>query len=247
MNADILVKVHGRDSKDLGRKIDEIDALARTPQEVPPGPPDEKPPGEKPPVEPPVEKLPYFDIGDSSGKAGEVVELSVEGGCALKMDGFHIGGGVGLLPAVERSGYHKFEAIGVKLGAFLTAYLKAEDAIHDQPNHQHYHFWSIFQFMKWEDKSSLPEEWWEYAIGFFSIDQKLIIPPTTIPSGTELFTLHVKILPGTPPGDYEVTCKDVYYYTNSRPRRRDFMYTTNDVPSGHTKLDLEGGKITVVA
>lgn len=253
MNADIVVTIHGRDSADLGRKIEAIDALARMPQEMPPEPDLPSPPI----VKPPIEKAPYFDIGSATGKAGDIVNLVVEAGCRFPITGFHIGGGCGkhLDPDhVEPgfgSGYGKFEAIGVKLGAFLTSYLNAEDLIHDEPNHQHDHFWSAFNMVKSDPHRALPEEWWEYAIGFFSIDQERTVPPTTIPSGTKLFTLNVKILTGTASGTYVVTCLDEHYYTQSRQRRRDFLYTANtDSPfarGGVTKLDLTGGTITVEA
>ena len=240
MNADIVMKVHGRDATDLGKKIAAIDALARTPQEMPtehPGPVDH------PVVDLPDLVAPYFDIGDATGKAGETIELSVEGGCRFLMSGFHIGGGCGLDPRVKRSGYGKFQAIGVSLGEFLRNYLREEDLIHDEPNHQHDHFWSIFNMMNREHRA-LPEEWWEYAIGFFSIDQERDVPPTTIPSGTEIFRLHIKILDGTPPGEYDVTCINEWYFTNSRPRRRGFLYS-GEPSGGYTKLDLQAGKITV--
>lgn len=246
MNADIVVTVHGRDSVDLGRKIEAIDALARMPQEMPPEP---GLPGVPPVVKPPIEKAPYFDIGSANGKAGDIVDLVVEAGCRFPITGFHIGGGVGMIHDIARSGYGKFEAIGVKLGAFLTNFLKAEDMIHDEPSHQHDHFWSMFQFVKSDPHRALPEEWWEYALGFFSIDQERTAPATTIPSGTELFTLKVKILTGTALGTYVVTCLDEHYYTQSTQRRRDFLYTANtDSPfasGGVTKLDLTGGTITV--
>lgn len=199
---------------------------------------------------PPSLPAPYFDIGEATGKAGETVSLSVEGRCRFLVNGFHIGGGCGKLD-VERSGYGLFEAVGVKLGAFLRGYLKAKDLIHDEPMHQHDHFWSVFQMAKWDPSKALPEEWWDFAIGFFSLDQERSAPPTTIPSGTELFTLEVKILPGTAPGEYDVTCRDEWYYTRSHQRRRDFLYTTDRdsefASGGITKLELGGGKIVVVA
>jgi len=219
-----------------------VDGISPGPPVVPPV----VPPG--PPFIPPA--LPYFDIGEATGKAGETVSLSVEGGCRYPITGFHIGGGCGKEP-VQGSGYGIFEAVGTKLGAFLRAYLKAEDMIHDEPMHQHDHFWSTFQMAKWEPSKALPEEWWDFALGFFSLD--LARPPmaTTIPSGTELFTLEVKILPGTQPGEYEVTCKDEWYYTQEHKRRRDFMYTAgreSDFASGGvTNIETLGGKITVTA
>ncbi len=212
----------------------------------PPDPPIVPP---DPPIVPPA-RAPYFDIGEATGKAGETVSLSVEGGCRYPINGFHIGGGCGK-EEVQGSGYGIFEAVGAHLGFFLRSYLKTKDLIHDEPMHQHDHFWSTFQMAKWEPSKALPEEWWDFAIGFFSLD--LARPPmaTTIPSGTELFTLEVKILPGTQPGEYEVTCIDEWYYTQSHQRRRDFMYTAgleSDFASGGvTNIETFGGKITVTA
>ncbi len=244
MNSDIIVTVYGRDHAEFGRKVEAIDAIARTPQELPPGPIDPHPPVLPPIGLPPIIKppptipKPYFDIGDATGKPGDVVELSVEGGCRFPMRGYHIGGGLG--------GYGKFEAVGAKLGPFLTNYLEAEGMVHDEPNHQHEHFWSIFQ-MAQKKNGAHPTEWWEYAIGFFSLGQERIVPPTTIPSGTLIFTLQVRILAETPPGKYPFTCEDEHYFTTNRQRRRDFLYTTDsDVSrSGITKLELTGGTITV--
>lgn len=193
---------------------------------------------------------PYFDIGEARGKAGETVSLRVEGGCRFPITGLHIGGGCGKLDE-ERPGYGLFEVVGAKLGDFLRAYLRAEDMIHDEPMHQHDHFWSVFQMAKGEPDKALPEEWWDFALGFFSLDERNQASPTTIPSGTELFTLEVKILPDTAPGEYEVTCLDEHYYTQSQRHRRDFMYTADRdsefARGGVTKLKLHGGKITVTA
>lgn len=256
MNADIIVKVHGRDSTDLVRKIAAIDALARTPHELPSGPV-EIPPADPPieivrPVDLPVLVAPYFDVGEATGKAGEIVELSIEGGCPYEMNGFHIGGGCGLLPDVPRSGYGKFEAVGFKLGPFLREYLESEDLIHDKPMHKHDHFWSVFQFAKARPHRALPEEWWDASCGFFSLDQaRGGISPITIPSGTEILTVSIRILPDTAPGEYIVTCKDEWFFTQSHRRRRDFMFTvTRDSPfarGGITKLQTFNGKITVLA
>ena len=243
MNADVIVTVHGRDPADFGRKVEAIDAIARAPQEIPPGP--TIPPVILPPIGPPVPvpPKPYFDIGDGRGKAGDTVELIVEAGCRFQTNGFHIGGGCGLLEDVPQSGYGRFEATGAKIGKFLWDYFKTHGLIKDNPAQSPlYHH--DFQMVKHNSLKPLPEEWWQYTVLFFSITPQLQAPPTQIPSGTELFTVKIKILPGTPPGEYTVTCLDEYYYTHSRPRRRDWMFT-GEVSGGYTKLDLRGGKITV--
>ena len=198
----------------------------------------------EPPVAPPA-RVPYFDVGEATGEPGETVGIVVEAGCIHPMSGFHIGGGVGLNPAEPRSGYGKFEAIGVKLGPYLRRYLKDEGAIHDQPDHVHDHFFSTFQFMDWDHAGALPEEWWEFALGLFSIDQARTLPPVPIPSGTHLFTLQIQILPTTAPGEYELTCKDEWYYLKSRIRRRNLEYTGEG--QGFTKIETFGGKIIVKA
>lgn len=260
--ADIMVKVHGRDATDLGQKIAAIDALARTPAAVADLPIDV--PGVDPPddptLDPPVLVAPYFDIGDAAGKAGDVVELSVEAGCRFKTNGFHVVGGAGLLADVPQSGYGKFRAIGVSLGSFLTAYFKSQGLIvntEDEalPPKWADQYWSLFHFINHAPQQDppqhpFPEEWWEYHVGFFSINQEKYAPPIQIPSGTELFRLKIQILEGTDPGEYEVTCKNEHYWTHERPRRRELMFNTaSDSPfarGGITKLELLGGKITVI-
>ncbi len=193
-----------------------------------------------PPVPPPLDRPPYFDIGDAHGAPGEFVTLSVEAGCRYPMVGCHIGGGL--------AGYGKFEAVGVTLGPFLTAYLKAEDMIHDKPMHQHQHYWSMFQMVS-HAKGALPTEWWDFGLGFFSLDQERRVPATTIPSGTELFTLRVKIFRSTKPGVYTLSCLDEAYYRQNRHRRLDFLFMagrdSDFARGGITKLDLTGGTITV--
>jgi hypothetical protein len=203
------------------------------------GPSQPQPP--PPPPAPPPSRVPYFDVGDGEGRPGEIVEISVEAGCASPMSGFHIGGGVGVLPNVERSGYGKFQAVEVSLGKYLTTYLTARGAIENGVEK----FWSIFQFVNWEEHSSLPEEWYEYAVGFFSLSQERTIPPIPIPGGTELFTLKIRILPGTPDGQYTLTCKDEYYYTNSRQRRRDFLFTNDQ--QGISAIETFPGLLRVKA
>lgn len=233
------VNVQAYNDAEIGRKVREIKRIAAEPIDEDGDDEEEEPP-------PPTESLPYFDIGEATGKAGKVVRLPVEGGCHFEQSGFEIGGGVGKLD-VARSGYGLFEAVGVTLGPFLRGYLEAEDAIHDEPNHQHDHFWSVFQFVKRgvAPSNPLPEEWWRFAMGFFSIDQKRNIPPTWIPEGTEILTLHVKILDGTAPGEYEVTCKNEWYYTNAKIRRKKFEF----VGGGDRKIrkiETFPGKITVI-
>lgn len=253
MQADVAVTVHARDARTLGERIEFIQEYARMPDlpDVPnvPDRPDRPEVPDKPQV-----PTPYFDIGDATGKPGDVVTLSVEGGCLQHATGFHIGGGVGLDPEVERSGYGKFVAKGTKLGSFLRSYLKAQGLIveeeRDGQKVEVDQYWSIFQFFKYVAKAQsnpLPEEWWEYAVGFFSMEQERFADAVQIPNGTELFTLDVQILPETKPGEYVVTCKDEWYYATGRPRRRDFLYTseTDGPPGGWTKIETNGGTITV--
>lgn len=193
------------------------------------------------PATPTKERIPYFDIGDATGKPGTTVDVLVEGGCLHPMTGFHACGGAGKTDEA-RSGYGNFRATGVTLGPFLRRHLKDQGAIHDEPDHVHDHFWSRFQFFDWS-KRALPEEWWEFAFALFSIDQKRTLEPFSIPSGTHLFTLHIEIILGTKPGVYELTCLDEHYYLNSRLRRRDLEYTYK--PQGFTKVETFGGKLTV--
>lgn len=202
------------------------------------------------PAAPPAVRTPYFDVGKATGKAGESVWVTVDAGCLYHMDGFHIGGGVGLLlvngAPVLRASYGKFRATQVRIGDYLAKQLAAQEVIHTMENagHEHDHYWSSFQFFD-AKKRPLPEEFWEFALAGFSIDQRRTIEPFTIPSGTELFQLKIEILPGTEPGEYLLTCADERYYTQSHQRRRDYTYTFK--PQGFTKIDTYPGKLTVVA
>ncbi len=200
-------------------------------------------PGKPPEEPPPTTRQPYFDIGDGQGRAGDIVRIPVFGGCRLRINGFHIGGGVGKTDE-DRSGYGKFEAVGADLGIFLLDYLTA--------NNLQQSYWADFEMVKHEPHGALPEEWWQYAMAFFSIDQaKAPLPPIQIPVDTLLLTLRIKILDGTPPGDYELTCKDEHHYSREKRRRKDWLYTTDtDSPlasGGVTQVDLQGGKLTVIA
>jgi hypothetical protein len=204
------------------------------------------------PPPPPTVRRPYFDIGDGEGKPGEVVEIVVEAGCVHPINGFHIGGGVGLLPNVERSGYGLFRGVGVKLGPFLRGYLMEQDLLHDEPFHRHDHYWSGFQFIQARPSRPFPEEFWEYAIGFFSLDQQRAgIDPVAIPGGTELFTLQIEILDGTPEAQYTLTCEDEHYWTHGRVRRRDYLFTANAespfASGGVTKIETFPGLLRVRA
>lgn len=249
MKTDIVVTVVAPDTGSLAEKIDAIEKVAAAAARP------SDPPDKEDPVEPPALRKPYFDIGDATGKAGDVVEIVVEAGCRHHTNGFHIGGGVGKTDE-ERSGYGKFEAVGVKLGKYLHDYFKSQGLIVTTNNQEVDEYWSIFQFLKYAPHADhkgnpLPEEWWEYAVGFFSMQQERTVEPIQIPSGTELFTLSIRILPSTAPGEYELTCLDEHYYTTSRHRRRDFMFTAGRESEfsrgGITHVDLFGGKITVTA
>lgn len=252
MKTDIVVTVLAPDSIGLARKIESIEAIASV--GVPPSVDPPIDPPIDPPVDPPSVVKPYFDIGDASGKPGDIVELVVEAGCRYLTNGFHIGGGCGKQNE-PRSGYGMFEAVGVDLGDYLTAYLKSVggiEKVQDGAGERWVdNYWSIFQMVRHDPNRALPEEWWEYAMAFFSMSKEENWDPIVIPSGTELFTLKVRILPGTQPGEYEVTCKDEHYWVHSRPRRRDFLFTANRdsefASGGITKLELFGGKITVTA
>ncbi len=177
-------------------------------------------------------KIPFFDIGDAIGKVGDRVLVPVYAGCVYDMTGFHIGGGTG--------GYGKLRALGVKLGLLLTEYLTAQGAIVDGEER----FFSKFQFVNWEDHGALPaEEWWEYALGFFSLSDERTIPGIPIPSGTELFSVEFEILPQDV-GETWLSCKDEHYFTQTRRRTRKFTYT--GLPGGFSEIDTTGGKITVI-
>ena len=204
------------------------------------------------PPPPPKIRTPYFDIGDGEGAPGDVVDIVVEAGCVHEIIGFHIGGGVGMLPFVARSGYGKFKAIGAKLGPFLRGYLQEQDLLHNEPFHRHDHYWSAFQFIDGAAHKALPEEFWELGVGFFSIDQKRGgVPPVTIPGGTELFSVRIQILEGTPDGQYVLTCKDNHFYTSSRQFRRDYLFTANPASDfargGVTEIETLPGLLRVKA
>lgn len=257
MNADIVFKVHGRDPADLGRKIETIDAIARTPQEVPPGLPGEIPPlvpPAKPPAKPPAEtpdppttRQPYFDLGDAQGKVGELVSIPMLGGCRHPVNGLHIG--IGL------DGYGKFEMEGFTLGEFLTDYMKAQGLIVEKVDGSGKwvdHYWSGWNMVKNDPHRALPTEWCDVVVATFSLSQKSgPTPPIQIPVDTELFTFQIRILEKAALGEHELVCKDEYFYTHSRQRRRDFLYTTDRdsefARGGVTRIDTQGGKITVVA
>lgn len=208
----------------------------RGPQVAPP--PGQGPGEVEPPILlPPTTRTPYFDIGDGHGSAGETVMIPVTGGCRFPINGFHIGGGCGKLDE-PRSGYGLFQATGVILGEFLQSYLTA--------NNMGDAFWSIFQFVQHEPNKALPEEWWEYAMAFFSISQsRPPLPSIHIPADTLLFTLQIKILEATPPGEYILTCEDEHYYTHFVQRRRKFLWTNTE--QGVDDIDTHGGKLTVIA
>jgi len=194
-------------------------------------------------VKPLPARTPYFDVGEAKGAPGDIVDIVVEAGCLYPMSGFHIGGGVGKTEE-ERSGYGKFVASGAVLGPYLQRYLKADDAKrHNSPDEVGDHYFSTFKFMDWDHAGALPEEWWEFVLGLFSLEHEATLPPVPIPAGTHLFTLRIVILPTTPPGVYELTCRDEWYYLNSRIRRRDFTYTNDE--QGFTNIETFGGKITV--
>ena len=204
----------------------------RGPQVAPP----EGTESETPSVPPPTTRQPYFDLGDGEGKAGDIVVLEMVGGCRHPVNGFHIGAGL--------AGYGKFEAQGATLGPFLQAYFDAND-MGDA-------YWSGFNMVKTDPHRALPEEWWDYAVASFSIGQsRPPLPPIRIPVDTVLFTVQIKIFEGLAPGVYDLSCKDEYYYTQNKQRRRDFLYTTDRdsefASGGVTKVETSGGKLTVIA
>ena len=189
-------------------------------------------------------EIPYFDIGDATGAPGETVEVPVEAGCLEDVTGFHIGGGVGLDIDEERSGYGKFRAVGAKLGPYFQRYLRAEDAkLHDQLDEVGEHYFSKFNFLSARPHRALPEEWWEFLVGLLSIEHRTMLGTIKIPFGTHLFTLMIEIHASTPPGEYELTCKDQCYFTHSRRRRRKFEFTNER--QGFTKIETFGGLLKV--
>jgi hypothetical protein len=187
-------------------------------------------------VAPPTEPAgPFFDIGDATGKKGDEVLVSVYGGSVLPMSGFHIGGGCGLNPNVERSGYSNLRAKGVHLGSYLTDYLTSHDALSSA--------FQRFEMIEWgEVNHPLPEEWWQYALGFFTLSGGQIIPPIPIPQGTELFQVSFEILTDKP-GELGLTCINNHYYTQKKRRRRAWCYTGEG--QGQHRVDCNGGKLVV--
>ena len=237
------VKVQTKHDGEISRKLRAIARIAAEPIEIAePSDGGDKPADPLPPAAPPA-PVPYFDIGDATGSPGETVEVPVQAGCLHPMTGFDIGGGVGLR-GDARSGYGKFRAVGAKLGPFLTRYLKVQDAhLHDKPDEVGQHYFSRFEFADWDQHEALPEEWWRFMVGLFSLEHKVTLDPIPIPIGTHLFTLMIEILSKTPPGEYELTCKDEWYYRQELQRRLDFTWTYS--PQGFTKIETFPGKITV--
>lgn len=188
----------------------------------------------------PTQRVPYFDVGNATGKPGETVSVSVEAWCPHHIDGFHIGGGVGKTDE-PRSGYGKFRAVGVELGDYLKNYFTARGGYNDDGIPK---FFNEFQFIDWYTHQALPEEFWEYGLGFWSTGSAEQYEPIPIPAGTKLFSVKIEIFPGTPPGEYELTCKDNHYYTQDRIKRRNYEYTYK--PQGFTAIECFSGKLTVV-
>lgn len=190
--------------------------------------------------------IPYFDVGDAKGSPGDTVSIEMFAGSPIPIDGWHLCGGVGKTDE-PRSGYGLFQAVGVTLGTFVEEYLKA-NGIDDS-------YFSKFGFLPFRPKDKqtgitpenpLPEEFWEYMVGFFSIPERKTVPAIPIPANTVLFTVEIEILPGTPPGKYELTCVDEYYYTTKRARRIDLLFSNANISGGATRLDLRGGKVEVL-
>lgn len=215
------------------------DPVAKTLGSAYTGPIEDKRPGDSI-SEAPKQRTPYFDVGNATGSPGETVTVSVEAWCPHHIDGFHIGGGVGKT-ADPRSGYGKFRAVGVELGDYLKNYFTARGGYNDNGTPK---FFNEFQFIDWDTHQALPEEFWEYGLGFWSIGSAEQYDPIPIPSGTKLFSVQIEILPNTPPGEYELTCKDNHYYTQDRIKRRNYEYTYK--PQGFTAVECFSGKLTVV-
>ena len=206
------------------------------------------------PIDPPprTTRKPYFDLGNGSGKVGELVEMPMIGGCRHPVNGFHIGIGLG--------GYGNFEMEGFVLGEFLTEYMKAQGLIVEKlddhgeivPGVWIDHYWSGWNMVKHEPHHALPTEWCDVAVATFSLSQKSgPTPPIQIPVDTELFTFQIRVLPKASIGEHDLVCKDEFFYTQSRQRRRDFLYTTDRdsefASGGVTRVDTQGGTLTVVA
>lgn len=232
------VTIDARTSAELEVALTELRGpqVAPPPEVAPPPGTPEGPPDAPVTVPPPTTREPYFDLGDGEGQPGDIVVLDMIGGCRHPVNGFHIGGGL--------AGYGLFEAQGAKLGAFLEKYLDANGMVES--------YWSGFNMVKAKPHRALPTEWWDYAMAFFSISQKRGgITPIQIPTDTLLFTVQIKILEGTEPGVYELSCENEFYFTHATQRRRQFLYTTDRdsefARGGVTKIDTQGGKLTVLA
>ena len=234
-----IVTVQATNDNEIGRKVRAIKAIAAESIDEPSpaatesltktmGSPVEIIVPGVPGPSPTPARIPYFDIGDADGAPGETVEVEVEAGCIHLMTGFHIAGGL--------SSYGKFKPVRAILGPYLGEYLAGARVFEK------------FQFVDSKLKA-LPEEWWEFAVGFFSLDDRKTFQAIAIPGGTHLFTLEIKILAGTPPGKSKLTCEDEHYYTHFHQKRRDLMFTADrDSPfarGGITEIETFGGVLTV--
>jgi hypothetical protein len=194
--------------------------------------------------EPVPSRTPWFQVGNAKGAVGDIVEVPVIGGCVYHIDGFHIGGGLGG-PTNKKtggSGYGTLRLDDVVLGSYLTDYFQAQGMIADDGSEM---FYSDYQMATWANDGALPEEFWEFAIGFFSVLSKEEIKPVTIPSGTELFKLKIEILPAAHGrGTLPLSCRDNYYYTQQVYRRRDYTYTYP--PQGFTQIETADGELTIL-
>lgn len=167
----------------------------------------------------PAERVPWFQMGQGEGKPGDLVEVPVYGGCLHKIDGFHVAGGCATQRLVAKS---------AKLSSYLGDYLKGQDPF------------IKFQYIE----RGLPESWWEFAIGFFSLAGRTMFPPITVPNGTELFRVTFLVKDDILPETAELVCADEYFYTHKVQRRRDLTYTYS--PQGFTKVECISGKFTVL-
>lgn len=230
-NDRLIVEVISLDAEDFATKIEQIGYIANsTPEEQL----KQQEESEAPPPPPPT-RTPWFQVMEGKGKPGDTVKVPVIGGCVFPMDGFHIAGGGGELEDVDRSGYGKLVATGVELAPYLADYLEAQ-GIGDS-------YWKKFQFANWDDDKALPSEWWQFGLGFFSLDKRYLAPPIPIPPATELFQITFKVPDNAKPGELVLTCADNRYYTQSVQRRIDVEYTFD--PQGFTAVECFPGKFTV--
>ncbi len=180
-----------------------------------------------PPVVPqPPQMQPWVSVGSATGKAGEIVRVSVHGYCPNPTSGWHIGLGCG---------NWTIRPTGVDLGHFFKNFLGGVPPSFNE---------LTYYDSEGANAAIGPSAFMEHGFGMWVNEKGELLNPVSVPAGTLLFTVQFQIPDGEKPAKHTLIATQDFWHTQDDPFRKHYEFTGK--PHAYN-IAMDSGTLEVIA